>query len=262
VEVEHVAREHDGSVSVERTVPEPPPDPPPAAQQGRRPSLASLLTGAGIATYEQISAAVAEGTATGEKLGEVVVRHGWVTEDGLAALLAEQWQLPYLHESRLKIDPGAVARMPRETARTLGAAPLWFHGAAIVVAVADPSAERFDAVRAELGQVSFVVVGRSVLERLHAGTLPGPERAAVLDGVEQTSALLSAVQDELTRLAGALREAERRLGERDEELSALRLRQDRDAQTIRRLEEALATREDTISLLRAKLADMLRTLDG
>jgi uncharacterized coiled-coil protein SlyX len=248
VEINQRAHERNGSAVEDGVTPEPARAARPAAN-GRRPSLSFLLTEAGIASYEQISEALAEGKEKGEKLGQVVVRHGWVTEDRLAALLAQQWQLPLVDETKLELDPVVVARLSPATARALGAAPLFVRRGATVVAVADPSVERFEAVEAELGgEVSFVVVERSLLERLVSGTLPVAHRAATMDGVERTAALLSEIQGEVARLAEAAREAEQRVAEQDG--------------LIKSLQEALAAREVTIDLLRTKLADLLRALDA
>lgn len=62
---------------------------------GARPSLGVLLIDAGIATEEQVAQAVRVGAETGERLGDVMLRHGWATEDEVALLISRQWQLPF-----------------------------------------------------------------------------------------------------------------------------------------------------------------------
>jgi hypothetical protein len=49
------------------------------APHGGRPPLARLLTETGLVTDEQIRAAVEEGSRTGERFGEVLLRRGAVT---------------------------------------------------------------------------------------------------------------------------------------------------------------------------------------
>jgi hypothetical protein len=150
-----------------------------AEGRNRRPSLASLLTEAGIASEAAIGEALQEGTLRGEKLGEVVVRRGWATEDQLAELLARQWQLPFVPEQAVSVDPVAVARLPVADAHEFSALPLWFENQALVVAVAEPNEQRFVAIREMLGEVSFVVVPASTLERLMTIAAPDTRRGPI-----------------------------------------------------------------------------------
>jgi len=141
----------------------------------RRRSLAALLTEAGIASEDQIHEALEEGERTGEKLGEVVVKRGWASEETLARLLAEQWGLTSVDPGALSLDPLAVSRIDIARATDLGGFPVWFDQQGIVVAVAEPSDERFAAFRELLGNTSFVVVPRSTLQELLESRLFGAE---------------------------------------------------------------------------------------
>jgi len=146
-----------------------------AAVSTRRPSLSALLTEAGIASDDQIHSALEEGEQTGEKLGEVVVRRGWASEEQLAQLLAEQWGLPAIDPGALSLDPLAVSRIEISRASELGGFPVWFDQSGIVVAVAEPTEERLAAFRELLGNASFVVVPRSTLQELLESRLFGAE---------------------------------------------------------------------------------------
>jgi hypothetical protein len=88
-----------------------------------RPSLAALLAEAGVASEEQLRRAAAEGMASGERLGEVVLRRGWIDEQGLAQVLARQWQLPFLADEAARLEPLAPRLLPAELARALAACP-------------------------------------------------------------------------------------------------------------------------------------------
>jgi MshEN domain len=180
VEVEHATHEENGSAELESvTAMEPVADEDKPAEDGssasRRPSLATLLTREGIATEERIRAALEEGERTGEKLGEVIVRHRWTTEGRLAQLLAEQWGLGSVDPGALSLDPLAVSRVEIGLAAELGGFPVWFDSQGIVVAVSDPNEERFAAFRDLLGNVSFVVVPRSTLKELVESRLFGSQ---------------------------------------------------------------------------------------
>ena len=147
-----------------------PEDPPLPAEEGEvssgvdadadppRALLGSLLRQAGFLTEEQLDAALQEGTKTGERLGEVVVRRGWATEDDVAKLLAKQWQLGYVDRASIWFDADALQRMSREQARRLEALPTRMQDGRVVVAVAESTEERLAALRAVIGDDTIVVV--------------------------------------------------------------------------------------------------------
>jgi hypothetical protein len=152
---------------------EPAPTPTPDASAseaavGRlRPSLASLLADEGVATMDQLEEALAEGMKSGERLGEVVLRRGWINEAGLAQLIARRWDLTFAARSTLTVDEHAQALLSRTESERLGACPVAFNDGVPLVAVADPSEERFSGVRAALGtQCTFVVTTPSALSQL------------------------------------------------------------------------------------------------
>jgi hypothetical protein len=123
-----------------------------------RTPLGRLLRDAGFLTDEQLESALLEGTDTGERLGEVVVRRGWASEDDVAKLLAEQWQLGYVERASIWFDADALQRMSREQARRLEALPTRMQDGRVVVAVAEPTEERLAALRAVIGDDTIVVV--------------------------------------------------------------------------------------------------------
>jgi MshEN domain len=132
-----------------------------------RPSLASLMVEEGVATSEQLEQALAEGQQNGERLGEVVLRHGWINEAGLAGLVARQWDLSFVALSMITVDDSARALLSREVCERLGACPVSFDDGVPVVALADPNEDRFTAVREALGiPCSFFVTTGSALAGL------------------------------------------------------------------------------------------------
>ncbi len=131
-----------------------------------RPSFGALLVRAGMASDQDVKNALEEGLRTGERLGEVVIRRGWATEERIAKLLADQWQLPFVEAGKIAVDPTALQRVPLAVARELGALPIGLDGTAVVLAVADPSEDLFAAVKSRIGEASYVVVARSVLDPL------------------------------------------------------------------------------------------------
>jgi hypothetical protein len=150
---------------------------PSATLPGRlRPSLASLLADEGVATMDQLEEALAEGLKSGERLGEVVIRRGWINEARLAELNARRWDLTFVARSMITVEEQAQALLSRAEAERVGACPVAFNDGVPLVAIADPSQERFSAVREALGgRCTFIVTTPSTLAQLIAQS---PEESA------------------------------------------------------------------------------------
>ena len=130
-----------------------------------RAALGQLLVRGGHISPVQLDQALEEGSKTGERLGEVVVKRGWVTEDDVAHLLAEQWGLSYVDRASIWFDANALARLSREDAQRLEALPTRIEDGRVVVAVAEPTEHRLEALRKLLGDETVViVVPKSALE--------------------------------------------------------------------------------------------------
>jgi Type II secretion system (T2SS), protein E, N-terminal domain len=81
--------------------------------------------------------------------------------------LAERWDLPYREAHTLSIDPAALEIIDREESRRLRVLPVEFGPDGPIFAVAEPSEERFAAVRELAGDnATFVVVARESLDAL------------------------------------------------------------------------------------------------
>jgi hypothetical protein len=107
-----------------------------------RPHLGALLLEKGLVTAEQLDAALAERHANGGLLGETLVKLGFVFEDELARVLAEQVGVPFVNLDTIPVDPFAAAVLPRELGESLPALPVRFSPeGGLVIAVGDPSDE-------------------------------------------------------------------------------------------------------------------------
>jgi hypothetical protein len=93
-------------------------------------------------------------------------------EDDAARLLAEQWHLEYVPASAVSIDPRALPLLPAAECRRLRAVPIATSDTGVVVGLAAPGEDRFDAVRGITGpQTRFVLVSRRVLDGLLCGRM-------------------------------------------------------------------------------------------
>jgi MshEN domain len=120
--------------------------------------LGRLFVNAGLLTEAQVDDALREGSQTGERLGEVVVRRGLATEEKVAQMLAEQWELSYVDRASIWFDADALARLSREDAQRLQAMPTRVQDGRVVVAVAEPTEQRLSALRQVIGSDTVVVV--------------------------------------------------------------------------------------------------------
>jgi DNA repair exonuclease SbcCD ATPase subunit len=248
----------------------------PVREARLRPSLATLLAEAGVASEDQLRLATAEGMGSGERLGEVVLRRGWIDEQGLAQALARQWQLHFLANEAARLEPQAPRLLPAELARALAACPV--EAAAPLLAVAEPNEERFASLAAAIGdsELGFAVVTPRTLARLcdeleRAERETAPEAAEEAARAEQVEPL-AATLEEATRVLGALRGqlaelSERRQREEAEvERSRERLAQLEDERTQaegerQRLEEELGQLRELLATLRERLAEAQALLE-
>ena len=123
-----------------------------------RKPLGTLLVEAGVIEESQLAEALHDGTQTGERVGEVVVRRGWATEDDVAKLLADQWELSYVDRASIWFDANALSRLSREDAQNLEALPIRVEGDRVMVAVAEPTEQRLAELRRLIGEDTVVVV--------------------------------------------------------------------------------------------------------
>jgi Type II secretion system (T2SS), protein E, N-terminal domain len=144
-------------------------------ETANRTALGTLLIERGFLDSARLEEALRIGAETGERLGEVVVRMGWASEDDLAKTLAEQWRLRYVERSAISFDGDALSRMSREEATRLEALPMRVtEDGAVVVALAEPTDARFLALHELLGdRIDCVVVAKSAIDAgLRSDLLP------------------------------------------------------------------------------------------
>jgi len=250
-----------------------------------RPSLLRVLADAGVASEEDLRLAFVEATGSGERFGEVVLRRGWLNDDGLAAALAEQRGLS--HVSHAEADFGAVALLGGAgSAAELGACPIRSADGRLLVAVAEPSNDRLRAVRTAIGaEPDFAVVTVAVLERLlgfsaeverTAESAAAEARASRIADDEHREASLRRLDEELEAATAQLIRLRRHVGElvasderHQRELSDCRAHIERLSETnaehlgrIGALEAELARQRERIATARKKLSEAGESLDG
>ena len=143
------------------------------------PPLGALLVREGLVSEEELDAALAQQRlSTSWRLGEILVNRGVVTPAGIARVIAEQYELPFVDLGSAYVDPAVVSRLPREVARNFPAVPI-AEGSdgSLQVAIADPTNVYYsDELQGALGvPLTFVVAAPdaidAVLESVHEPAL-------------------------------------------------------------------------------------------
>ena len=111
------------------------------SQMGNRAQLGELLIGAQLISHAQLAEALLQQSASGQRIGTLLVQLGAVTEGDLAEMLSQQLDIPLIDLSQQVIDPEAVALLPESMARAHLAIPVSVDEDGVVVAVSDPSPE-------------------------------------------------------------------------------------------------------------------------
>lgn len=123
----------------------------------RRAPLGMLLAEAGLLGANEIHFALARAQESGQRLGEVLVEHGFVTPDDIVRVVAEQRGLPFLDVRTVSVDPAAAKLLPEDLARLFRTLPVGFVRGLPVVAVADPTDdEAMHGARSVLHTVRFI----------------------------------------------------------------------------------------------------------
>ncbi len=105
---------------------------------GRARQLDELLL-AGLVTEDQLALGRGEAALRGWPVGRALVELGFVTDEGLAVALAEQYGLSFIDLTESSVDAMAVAMVPEPAARRHNCIPVRFDQDRLVVAMVDPA---------------------------------------------------------------------------------------------------------------------------
>jgi type IV pilus assembly protein PilB len=116
--------------------------------------LGDLLVARTKVTSPQVAEALLRQSASGQRLGRLLVQAGALDERELALALAEQMELALVDLAQESPDPDAVTCLPESLARSETAVPMMKLDDTLVVAVAEPS----DTLRMQLAQAARMPV--------------------------------------------------------------------------------------------------------
>src|SRR3990170_4177324 len=90
-------------------------------------------------TPAQLQEALNYQKTSGGKLGYNLVKLGFVKDEEITSLLSKQYGVPSINLAQFEIDPAIVKLIPAETAQKYQIVPLSRAGAALTIAMTDPT---------------------------------------------------------------------------------------------------------------------------
>ncbi len=101
--------------------------------------LGDLLVREKVISAEQLEQALATQRQGGGRLGSVLVRLGFLTDEDVTNFLSRQYGVPAINLQYFEIDPQVVKLIPYETAKRYQILPLSRVGASLTIAMVDPT---------------------------------------------------------------------------------------------------------------------------
>ena len=101
--------------------------------------IGEMLLKGNLISADQLRGALETQEKSHERIGTVLVKAGFITEEELLAFLGRQFNLPVVDLSKYEINPEVVRLLPEEMVQKHLALPINRVGSKMIVAVADPS---------------------------------------------------------------------------------------------------------------------------
>jgi type IV pilus assembly protein PilB len=114
-------------------------DPKPGQPQPVSRRLGDLLVREGLIDNEQLARALQEQKGSNDKLGSILVKLSFVTEENLIAFLSRQYGIQSITLSQLDIDPEVLKLVPEQIARKYEVLPVKLQGNTLTLAMGDPT---------------------------------------------------------------------------------------------------------------------------
>src|SRR5919201_2645636 len=101
--------------------------------------LGDLLVKEKVISPEQLDQAVRVQKESGARLGSVLVKLGFLSDEDVTNFLSRQYGVPAINLSFFEIDPQVVKLVPQDTAKRYQILPLSRVGASLTIAMVDPT---------------------------------------------------------------------------------------------------------------------------
>lgn len=101
--------------------------------------IGDMLLKAGLISGEQLDKALKEQQNTSGRLGSILVKLGFITEDEIVQFLSKQFNVPSVNLAEYKIDAAIIKLIPAHIAQKYGVIPLTRLGRVLTVAMVNPN---------------------------------------------------------------------------------------------------------------------------
>src|SRR3954464_3442862 len=101
--------------------------------------LGDLLVREKVITDQQLEEALKVQKQTSGRLGSVLVKLGYLSDEDVTNFLSRQYGVPAINLNYFEIDPAVVKLVPHETAKRYQILPLSRVGASLTIAMVDPT---------------------------------------------------------------------------------------------------------------------------
>ncbi|HEU5452558.1 MAG TPA: ATPase, T2SS/T4P/T4SS family, partial [Terriglobales bacterium] len=101
--------------------------------------LGDLLVKEKVITPEQLDQALKSQKESGSRLGSILVKLGFLSDEDVTNFLSRQYGVPAINLTYFEIDPTVVKLIPYETAKRYQILPLSRVGASLTIAMVDPT---------------------------------------------------------------------------------------------------------------------------
>jgi type IV pilus assembly protein PilB len=123
------------------------------------PPLGELLVARDVVSAAQLNEALLQQSASGKRVGSLLVELGAIDEHELAEVLGEQLNLAIVDLGVDSPEDDAVALVPESLARAHTCIPMFVTDQTLVIAVADPTAELLHQLTTATGRHVTLVIG-------------------------------------------------------------------------------------------------------
>lgn len=168
----------------------------------QRKRMGDLLSDLGVLSQEQLAIALGEQAQTGDKLGQILINKGFLSEQQLLETLEMTLGIPQVQISKMQIDPEAVTLLSPQLIRLHKVLPISRQRNTLTVAMADPlNQQAIDDIRMACGLDVIPVLASerdldaAIRQYLAFRLDPGMER--ILQDMNQENRNLQATRREL-----------------------------------------------------------------
>jgi type IV pilus assembly protein PilB len=150
--------------------------------------LGEILLKENLITADQLKQALEHRNENGGRLGNSLVKLGFMSDDEVTAVLSRQYGVPSINLSYFEIDPGVTKLIPMETALKFQVLPLSRVGSSLTLAMADPTnVFAMDDIKFMTGfNIEPVVASETAISeaiRKHYGSVEEQERKRELEEI-------------------------------------------------------------------------------